>query len=72
MGAIMTQVRDSSNISAIGYEDGDLYVTFLKNGDTYRYFDVPEHVFADMKRASSIGRFLENEIKGVYDYELVG
>jgi KTSC domain len=63
---------ESSNISRIGYDDGNqvLYVEF-KSGGTYQYFDVAEQMFADMKSASSKGQFLAQNIKGAYRYARV-
>jgi len=67
----MTSV-DSSNVQAVGY-DGDsstLQVEF-KNGATYQYFDVPEHVFIRLRDAGSVGGYLASNIKGIYRYSKV-
>ncbi len=67
----MTPV-ESSNIEAVGY-DGDsstLQVEF-KNGGTYQYFDVPEHVFEGLRDAESVGGYLASVIKGSYRYSKV-
>jgi len=37
-------------------------------GGTYQYFDVPEHVFEQLKGSSSKGQFLAQTIKGAYRY----
>lgn len=60
---------ESSNISRFGHDDNSrvLYVEF-KNGGVYQYFDVPEHVFEQMKSAPSKGQFLAQVIKGTYRY----
>ena len=62
----------SSNISSIRYEDEQsiLEVTFL-NGGVYQYFDVPIHIIADFKQASSKGEYLAREIKGRFRYSKV-
>ena len=63
---------ESSNIEAVGY-DGDsstLQVEF-KNGGTYQYFDVPEHIFEGLRDADSVGRYLASVIKGSYRYSKV-
>jgi hypothetical protein len=60
---------DSSNIEAIGYDDGaqELHVRFL-TGETYVYSGVPREVFDAMMNAPSKGSFLNREVKGVYVY----
>ena len=44
----------SSNIARFAYDDGSrvLKVEFM-NGSVYDYFDVPNHVFNEMRNASS-------------------
>lgn len=60
---------DSSNVEAIGYdsETGELHVQFLSGG-YYIYHDVPAELFEELKRAPSIGSFLNREIKGVHQF----
>ncbi|CRY56769.1 MULTISPECIES: KTSC domain-containing protein [Enterobacterales] len=62
----------SSNIASIRYEEQQriLEVTFL-NGGTYHYYDVPNGVVEDMKRAESKGVYLASTIKGHYRYSKV-
>jgi hypothetical protein len=62
----------SSNIDAVGYDDNSetLQVAF-KNGSVYQYFDVPEHVFASLRDASSVGGYLASNIKGIYRYSKI-
>lgn len=62
----------SSNIEAIGFDEGSetLQVEF-KGGSLYQYFDVSEQVFNDFVQAGSKGRFLAQNIKGVYRYTRV-
>ena len=61
---------DSSNVEAIGYDDKsqELYVRFLKSGETYIYSGVEEWVFEDFLQAESPGTYLNVEIKGRYEY----
>ena len=63
---------ESSNIAAIGSEVGklDLYVRF-NSGSEYVYHDVPEEVVQDFLDADSKGKFLNERIKGKYQYEKV-
>lgn len=60
---------ESSNISRFGYEAASqqLHVEF-KNGSTYAYFDVPEHVFVEMRQAPSKGQFIASRIKGAFRF----
>ena len=60
---------DSSNVEAIGHESdsNELYVRF-KNYRTYVYYDVEEWVFDEFMNAGSKGEYLNQRIKGVYDY----
>ena len=61
---------DSSNIEAIGYDSNtqQLHVRFLKSGATYVYYDVEEWRFEEFRQAGSKGEYLNQHIKGVYDY----
>jgi len=61
---------DSSNVEAIGYDSAtrELHVRFAKSGETYVYYEVEEWVFEDFKRADSKGIFLNNNIKGKYNF----
>lgn len=63
---------NSSNIAAIGYDEKNqaVYVQFL-NGSTYAYKGVPEHEFANLRNASSVGSYLNRNYKNVYPYERV-
>ena len=62
----------SSNIARFAYDDGSrvLKVEFM-NGSVYDYFDVPNHVFNEMRNASSKGQYLAQQIKGTYRYARV-
>jgi len=60
----------SSNIAAIGYDEGDqtVYIQFL-NGPTYAYKGVPAHEFENLRTAPSVGSYLNRNYKNVYPYE---
>ena len=62
---------DSSNVEAIGYdpETRELHVQFINSGN-YAYLDVEEWVFNEFLQAGSKGEYLNQNIKGVYNYEL--
>ena len=60
----------SSNLSSIGYEDGNLIVKF-HNGGLYRYYDVPVGIYNDLMGAPSKGQYLHYKIKGRYRYSRI-
>ena len=67
---ITMQYVDSTNVEAIGYDRDaqELHVRFLKSGTTYAYYGVEEWVFDEFRQAESIGGYLNDHIKGSYDY----
>jgi hypothetical protein len=77
-GGVLTMA--SSNVEEIWYgcpgcENNDsqevLYVRF-KNGGIYKYFDVPLGVVIKFVETASPGRFVWNELRGVYSYQKIG
>lgn len=67
----MTSVS-SSNVAAVGFDEDSstLQIEFL-NGAVYQYFDVPEGLFIGLRDADSVGKFLNDNIKGTYRYSKV-
>ena len=63
-----TQVQ-SSNIISIGYSDNTLYVNY-KSG-TYKYDNVEKSVYESLMSSESKGRFMNENIKGKYNYSRV-
>lgn len=63
---------DSKTVSGIRYNPKDqiMTVTYV-TGKSYNYFNVPESIFELALQAESIGTFLNHNIKGVYEYELI-
>ena len=59
---------DSSAIASVGYEleKGELEVEF-RSGNVYRYFGVPEEVYAGLLQAPSKGRYFGSVIRGQYE-----
>jgi hypothetical protein len=59
----------STSIARFCYDSSAsiLTVEFVKGG-TYNYFDVPSHLFDEMKAASSRGQFVAQRIKGSFRY----
>lgn len=62
----------SSNVSSVGYdpETQTLEIEF-NNGSIYQYFNVPQTVHEALMGASSVGKFLNAQIKGHYRYAKV-
>lgn len=61
---------DSTSIEAIGYQAStqELYVQFLKSGDTYIYYGVEEWVHAEFMQSDSKGQFLNQRIRPNYRF----
>ncbi len=59
----------SSNIAAIGYEEGSMTLTvqFL-SGTLYQYFDVPSQVHQELMVAGSVGTYFSQNIRNNYRY----
>jgi len=55
---------DSSSLSSLGYDARRhvLEVEF-RNGGVYRYMDVPEDAWSELRSAESKGRYINSEIK---------
>lgn len=62
----------STNIDTIGYDDekSELHVRF-KSGSEYVYSQVPPAVYQEILDADSKGKFLNERIKGRYEYARV-
>ena len=64
----MTNVS-SSNIKSVGY-DMDKKILCIKflNGSLYTYKDVPLSKYEALRDANSVGKYLNQNIKGIYSY----
>jgi hypothetical protein len=66
----------SSNVASVGWEaegqsdTGTLEVEF-KSGHIYRYAEVPRYIADEVRYASSVGRTLNQSVKGQYSEERV-
>ncbi len=60
----MKEVK-SSNIDAIGHENGTLTIRF-KGGGTYDYPDVPAELHDKFVNAESCGKFFQEHIRGKF------
>ena len=63
----------SSNIQAVGYDESSetMRVQFT-NGSVYEYRNIPIVVYNDFMQASSLGAYLNRNIRNSYPYEKVG
>lgn len=60
---------ESSNVAGFCYDASmEVLTVEFNSGSRYDYYDVPEHVFEEMKQAESKGRYLNSDIKGHYRY----
>ena len=62
----------SSNLAAVGYDEGrkELYIQF--HSGTYVYSGVPVSVYKGLMSASSHGEYHAANIKNVYPYRRIG
>lgn len=63
---------NSSNIVGAGYDaaSATMEVEFT-NGNIYQYFDIPQQLYDGLMQAESAGKYLNENIKGVYRYARV-
>jgi len=63
----------SSQIASVEYDEDEmaLIVTFQRGG-VYRYLQVPSDVANGFESAPSAGKYLNEFVKEIYDYERIG
>lgn len=62
----------SSNIQSVGYDENSQVLEIeFHSGALYWYYSVPQSVFNALMQASSHGKYLHENIKGVYRYEKI-
>lgn len=62
----------SSDVHSIGYDRPNAVLQVqLHSGGTYRYYDVPESLYTELKDAESKGKFLHEYIKYNYRYQKI-
>lgn len=69
MRIVTMEYVSSSNVESVGYDarTNTLYVNFL-NGGRYSYSRVPISEYEGLKNASSVGTYLNANIKGTYPF----
>lgn len=66
------QAVQSSNVAEVGYDEASQTLEVLfHSGSVYQYFDVPRPVYQALLGSPSVGRFLNEQIKGSYRYARV-
>jgi hypothetical protein len=59
----------SSNVASVGYDANTMTLEVeFTNGSVYQYFDVPGTEFQALVSASSVGSYLNQNIKTSYRY----
>lgn len=64
----------SSVLRSVGYDSATrtLEVEFLRDGDVYHYFPVPESLYRSLMSASSVGLFFDENIWHRFIYRKIG
>jgi len=66
------QPVSSSNVAEIGYDENQRIMEVLfQSGTIYQYFDVPPQIYAELMQSSSVGSYLNSNIKGNFRYARV-
>lgn len=59
----------SSTIARAAYDATSLTLSVeFRNGTIYQYFDIPQNIYDEFVMSASAGRYLAQNIKGVYRY----
>jgi hypothetical protein len=62
----------SSTISEIGYNAQQSIMTVkFKTGSIYEYLEVPQEIYDFVMNSDSVGKALNAEVKGVYEYRQI-
>ena len=63
------EVVESSAVDRVGYDEKRHILEIeYTGGRVYQYFDVPPMVYRQLRKAPSIGAFVNEEIIGAYQY----
>jgi hypothetical protein len=57
----------SSNIGGLAHDGADLHVQF-KNGSHYVYASVPRDIYHSALAAESVGKFIDQNVKGKFSH----
>lgn len=58
----------STTMEAVGYDPttSELYIRFLRTGETYVYYGVPESSFRELMQSDSKGQYFNQNIRNVF------
>lgn len=58
----------STTMEAVGYDPttSELHVRFLRTGETYVYYAVPESIFEELMQSESKGQYFNQNIRNVF------
>jgi hypothetical protein len=57
----------------IGYDAMNLTLMIrFKTGDIYEYYKVDERTYEDLMKATSIGKYFTQNIRGKYEFKKIG
>jgi hypothetical protein len=64
--------KNSSQVKTVRYFDAEqiLEIEYVSN-KTYQYFGVPESVYEGCLTATSIGKYVNSEVKTKYEYKQI-
>jgi len=63
---------ESSNINQVGYDsDSNTLIIKFHSGGLYCYFDVDENLYNNLLNADSVGKFFNQHVKNLYDYQRI-
>ena len=65
------KVEGSSNVAGVGWNGGELKLTF-HNVTSYKYSGVPEGHYHMMIAAKSVGTYFDKYVKGKYPHKKLG
>ena len=66
------QAVSSSNVAEVGYDEGQRTLEVLfHSGAIYQYFEVPPQIFTELLQTSSVGKYLNTNVKGNFRYARV-
>lgn len=69
-GPILRHHVRSSAVRSVGYDEADWVLQLeFTSGKIYNYFRVPPDEHARLMRASSVGHYVNREIKPYYEFE---
>ncbi|WP_165357304.1 KTSC domain-containing protein [Sphingosinicella sp. CPCC 101087] len=68
---LSTAFPDSSAVDRATYHPGPRVLDiWYSGGDRYSYFDVPEETYRQLRSASSVGEFVNREVKPRFRYAI--